>query len=39
MSPATILSITIIIGINVWIGTSGETEGKAADITQPTSIN
>ncbi|MBC2271398.1 internalin [Listeria welshimeri] len=31
--------LTIIIGINVWIGTSGETEVKAANITQPTPIN
>lgn len=31
--------LTIIIGINVWIGTSGETEVKAANIMQPTPIN
>ncbi|MCD2211614.1 leucine-rich repeat domain-containing protein [Listeria monocytogenes] len=33
------VALTIIIGINVWIGTSGETEVKAANITQPTPIN
>nr|WP_311772615.1 leucine-rich repeat domain-containing protein [Listeria innocua] len=27
------------MGINVWIGSSGETEVKAANITQPTPIN
>ncbi|MCD2228847.1 leucine-rich repeat domain-containing protein [Listeria monocytogenes] len=33
------VALTIIIGINVWIGSSGETEVKAANITQPTPIN
>ncbi|EAH0494279.1 internalin, partial [Listeria monocytogenes] len=33
------VALTIIIGINVWIGISGEAEVKAANITQPTPIN
>ncbi|EAG1722558.1 leucine-rich repeat domain-containing protein [Listeria monocytogenes] len=33
------IALTIILGINVWIGSSGETEVKAANITQPTPIN
>ncbi|WP_419197163.1 InlB B-repeat-containing protein [Listeria monocytogenes] len=33
------VALTIIIGINVWIGSSGETEVKAESITQPTPIN
>ncbi|EPH5443616.1 leucine-rich repeat domain-containing protein, partial [Listeria monocytogenes] len=33
------VALTIIIGINVWIGGSGETEVEAASITQPTPIN
>ncbi|HBZ6362569.1 TPA: internalin N-terminal domain-containing protein, partial [Listeria monocytogenes] len=31
--------LTIIIGINVWTGTSGEIDAKAADITQPAPVN
>lgn len=32
-------ALTIILGINIWVGTKGEIGPKAASLTQPTPIN